>query len=105
MSTYRWGRSLPAPGTSPSWTLPPNYVAGIGYYISRRLEADVDIAGVVDRVLPDVGKIDAKDRDPDDAAPAVLHDLPPTMRTARASRKAVARIGRTSSCNGSRLMS
>jgi hypothetical protein len=35
----------------------------------------------------------------------VLHDLPPTMRTARASRKAVARIGRTSSCNGSRLMS
>ena len=44
--------------------------------ISRRLEADVDIAGVVDRVLPDIGRLDAKDRDPDEAAPAALHDLP-----------------------------
>ena len=63
----------PQPATSP----------GVRYCILRRLEADLDITGVVEHVLPDVAKLDAKSRDPaDDTPPARSSVFPDNTNTA-----------------------
>ena len=57
---------------------------GSRYCVLRRLEADLDITGVVEHVLPDVAKLDAKARDPDeDAPPARSSVFPDNTNTAR----------------------
>ena len=64
--------------------LHPARSPGLRYCILRRLEADLDITGIIEHVLPDVAKLDAKGRDPDeDAPPARSSVFPDNTNTAR----------------------
>ena len=47
------------------------------FCILRHLEVDLDITGVVEHVLPEVAKLDGKQRDPDDAPPTARAPLYP----------------------------
>jgi integrase len=71
------------------------HVPGVGYCILRRLEADLDITGVVEHVLPCVAKLDTKG----------IRHVPMTSRLAEALRSIRHLHGQLVFCreDGSRL--